>query len=77
MVKKFYNSSKISQILCLIIPIFNWITEIIVRFSAMIHRPHFDNIVMFILSLLLGQFIGYIDLLVVAILGGKFIFMKI
>ena len=77
LVDKFLDSSKITQAICLIIPILGWITEIMIRFSAMLRRPNFDNIFMFIASIPMGIIIALIDIVFVVILNGDPIFMKV
>lgn len=76
MVDKFLDSSKLVQAICLLVPVLGWITELIIRFDVMAHNPHIDNIVMFILAIPFGTFIGYVDLVVVVLLNGDFVLMK-
>ena len=60
--KSFRRLNRIVQIILLLIPIVSWITEILVRVSALIHRPTLFNIIGFIFGLVIPVF-GWIDII--------------
>ena len=59
--KKFQKLPRLVQFLLLLIPGVNWVTEIIVRISALIARPDLRNILGFIFGLIIPVF-GWLDL---------------
>lgn len=61
--KKFQKLPRLVQFLLLLIPGVNWITEIIVRVSALIAKPDGRNILGFVLALLVGFVFGWLDLI--------------
>lgn len=61
--KKFQQLPRLVQFLLLLIPGVNWITEIIVRVSALIAKPDGRNILGFVLALLVGFVFGWLDLI--------------
>ena len=62
MAKKFQKLPRLVQIILLLIPVVNWVTEVIVRVSAMIEKPNLINIVGFILAIPFGIIIGWLDI---------------
>ena len=63
MAKKFQNLSRLVQVLLLLIPVVNWVTEIVVRVSACIEKPTLRNILGAVLALVLGLPLGWVDLI--------------
>ena len=63
MAKKFQKLSRLVQILLLLSPVVNWITEIVVRVSACLEKPTLFNIIGAILALVLGLPLGWLDLI--------------
>ena len=59
---KWFNSqSRLVQIILLLIPGVNWITEIIVRVSGVIQKPTLGNILGLIFGIIIPVF-GWLDL---------------
>ncbi len=63
MAKKFQKLSRLAQILLLLIPGVNWITEIVVRVSAVVEKTTTRNIIGVILGVCVGFVFGWVDLL--------------
>ena len=63
MAKKFQKLSRLVQVLLLLIPVVNWLTEIIVRVSALIEKPDLRNILGAILALVFGLGLGWLDII--------------
>ena len=63
MAKAFQRLPRIAQILLLLIPGVNWVTEIVVRVSALIEKTDTRNILGAILALILGLPLGWVDLI--------------
>lgn len=61
--KTFNSLSRLVQIILLLIPGVNWVTEIIVRVSALIEKPNGEHILGFIFGLCLPCINGWIDLI--------------
>lgn len=59
--KWFHKQSKLVQVLLLIIPVVNWFVEIIVRWSAVLHKGGVLRIVVALIVTFLGVFIGWLD----------------
>lgn len=59
--KWFEKQSRLVQIILLLIPIVNWIVEILVRLSALLSKPNLVNILGFIFGLIIPVF-GWLDL---------------
>lgn len=57
----FNKQSRLVQILLLLIPGVNWITEIIVRVTAVLTKPTIENILGVIFGLIIPVF-GWLDL---------------
>lgn len=61
---KWFNSqSRLIQILLLLIPVVNWITEIIVRVTAVIEKPTLGNILGLIFGVFIPVIAGWVDLI--------------
>lgn len=57
----FNKQSRLVQIILLLIPVINWITEIFVRVTAVIQKPTTENILGVILGIIIPVF-GWLDL---------------
>ena len=60
--KKFQDLPRLVQFLLLLIPVVSWITEVVVRVSALIAKPNAKNILGFIFGLVIPVF-GWLDLI--------------
>ena len=58
MAKKFFGLPRLVQILILLIPLVNWVVELIIRWSAVIEKPSIKHIVVAILFTIFGW--GYV-----------------
>lgn len=62
MFMKWFNSqSRLVQIILLLIPGVNWLTEILVRVSSIIEKQSLENVLGLIFSIII-PFFGYLDL---------------
>ncbi len=59
--KWFNKQSRLIQILLLLIPVVNWITEVVVRVTGVIQKPTLHNILGVICAIII-PFFGWIDL---------------
>ena len=60
---RFFKSlPRLVQIILLIIPAINWIVEIFVRVCQLIKKPNLTTVVMFIISIVAGVVLGWVDL---------------
>ena len=57
----FNKQSRLIQILLLLIPIVNWVTEIYVRVTAVLAKPTMGNILGVVLAIVI-PFWGWVDL---------------
>lgn len=57
----FKSLPRLVQCLLLLIPVVNWITEILVRGSAAMHGKAVAQVVVLILTIPFGMIIGWID----------------
>ena len=62
MAKKFQKLPRLAQILLLLIPGVNWVTEIVVRVSAVLEKTDLRNIIGVILGVCFGFCFGWVDL---------------
>ena len=62
MAKKFQKLPRLVQLILLLIPGVNWVTEIIVRVSAVIERASLRNIIGLLLGVFVGFVFGWVDL---------------
>ena len=76
MAKKFQKLSRLVQIILLLIPVVNWLTEIIVRVSAALEKPTLMNVLGAVLALIFGLPLGWIDLIWV-LLFNRLFFCKV
>ena len=63
MAKKFQKLPRLAQILLLLIPGVNWITEIVIRVSAVFEKTDTRNILGVILGVCVGFVFGWVDLI--------------
>lgn len=61
--KWFNKQSRLIQILLLLIPGINWITEVVVRVTAVIEKPTTENIIGVVLAVIVGFAFGWVDLI--------------
>jgi hypothetical protein len=59
--KKFQSLPRLVQLILLLIPVVNWVTEIIVRVSTLLERPDLHNVLGAIIVLIFGLPLGWID----------------
>lgn len=59
--KWFNKQSRLIQLILLIIPVVNWIVEIIVRVTAVLEKPTLGNILGLIFGIIIPVF-GWLDL---------------
>lgn len=72
--KWFNKQSRLVQILLLIIPGVNWITEILVRWSLALRKKNLVHIIMAIIATVGGGFIlGYLDFIWVLLFNQLFL----
>ena len=77
MAKKFKELNKILQIILLAIPVCGYVVEVVLRVFAVVKKASLVNIIMLIICALgPGAIIGWIDLVLVPILGGDFLLME-
>ena len=67
--KWFNKLNRLVQIILLLIPVVGWVIEILVRLSILLNKKDTLSIVMFIVFLLFGWFIQFVDLFVVLFTG--------
>ena len=65
--KWFHKRNKLLQILLLLLPVVNWFTEVLVRWSAWLKKGGFLRFVICILVTVFGLVIGWLDALWVLI----------
>ena len=58
----FNKQSRIIQIILLLIPVVNWITEILVRWSSFLKTKNPINLIAAIVVTFFGLFIGWLDI---------------
>lgn len=63
MAKKFQQLSRLVQVLLLLIPVVNLITEVVVRVSALLEKPDLRNILGVVLAVITGGFLGWLDII--------------
>lgn len=61
--KTFNSFPRLVQILLLLIPGVNWVTELIVRWSAFGHRKSVLHLIIALVVTIGGFFIGWLDML--------------
>ena len=65
MAKWFNKQSRLVQIILLLIPVVNWVVEVLVRWSAVLNskKPSVLNIVVAIVVTFFGIVVGWIDVI--------------
>ena len=63
----FHKQNKIVQVILLIIPVVNWFTEILVRWSAFLKKGGALRFLIALIVTLLGVVIGWLDAIVTCI----------
>ncbi len=61
--KAFEKQPRLIQILLLLIPVVNWVTEVLVRWSHALRTGSLFKIVIAVVVTFLGIVVGYIDLI--------------
>ncbi len=69
----FNKQSRLIQIILLLIPVVNWVTEIFVRVTAVIQKPTTENIIGVILAVIVGFAFGWLDLIWVLVFNHLFL----
>lgn len=59
--KKFHSLNKLLQVILLLLPFVNWITEIVVRWSAFLKKGGFVRLLVSLIVTFLGIVIGWLD----------------
>ena len=59
----FNKQSRLVQFILLLIPGINWITEVVVRVTAVIQKPTTENILGVVLAVIVGFVFGWVDLI--------------
>ena len=59
----FNKQSRLVQIILLLIPVVNWVVEIIVRWSTYFKKGGVVRLVISIVVLVLGLFVGWLDVI--------------
>ena len=62
MAKKFQQLSRLVQVLLLLIPLVNFVTEVVVRVSALLEKPDLRNVLGVVLAVITGGFLGWLDI---------------
>ena len=73
--KLFYKQSFLVQLLLLLIPFVNWVTEVVVRWSAWTKTKDTLTLVFAVLVTIAGVFVAWVDL-VWLLLFGHLLFAK-
>ena len=63
MAKKFQQLPRLVQVILLLIPFVNWVTEVVVRISAVFETPSLRNILGLIISIVFGLIWGWLDII--------------
>ena len=62
MAKKFQKLPRLVQFLLLLIPVVNWVTEIVIRVSAVFEKTDLRNVIGLIVAIIAGFVFGWVDL---------------
>ena len=57
----FNSLPRLVQIILLLIPVVNWVTELIVRWSAFGHKPGLIRLIIALVVTITGFFVGWLD----------------
>ncbi len=63
----FNKQSRLVQVILLLIPVVNWITEIVVRWSTFIKKPGVIRLIVCLVVTFAGIIIGWLDVIWVLI----------
>jgi len=63
LVNSFNNLPRLVQILLLLIPFVNWVTEIVIRWSAFLQSKDVITLVAAILVTIFGVVVGWVDII--------------
>lgn len=72
MYKSFLKLPLLLQVILLLIPGINWITDIIIRGSEFLKKPSLQTLIMLVIAIISLSILGWVDL-VWYLLFGKFI----
>ena len=75
MTEWFKKQSKVLQIILMIIPMVNWIIDLVIRIEALIKKQSTNNIIGLILIVVVGYIFAFIDLIMV-IIGKDFLLLE-
>ena len=75
MTEWFKKQSKVLQIILMIIPMVNWIIDLVIRIEALIKKQSTNNIIGLILIVVVGYIFAFIDLIMV-IIGTDFLLLE-
>ena len=67
--KWFKGLNRLVQVILLLIPVVNFVVELLVRLSALLRKTTPINIVMLILVFVTGGLLGFVDIFVVLFTG--------
>ncbi len=67
--KWFYKQSLLVKVLLLLIPIVNWVVEVLVRWSAWMKTKNLITLVVAVVVTFGGAFIGWLDLIWLLLFG--------
>ncbi len=70
----FNRQSRLVQVILLLIPVVNWITEIVVRWSTFFKKGGALRLIISLVVTILGVFVGWID--VIWVLITKHLFLQ-
>jgi hypothetical protein len=62
MAKWFYKQNFLVQLILLLIPVVNWVVEILVRWSAYLKTKNLITLIFAIVTIPFGLIFGYVDL---------------
>ena len=65
----FYKQSRLIRILLLAIPVVNWVTEIVVRWSSWLKKPNLTRLAVSICVSVFGLVFGWVDLVFMLLFG--------
>ena len=67
--KWFNKQSKLAQVLLLLIPVVNWFTEVLVRWSVALRTKDLIHILLAVLVTFIGLGFGWLDLVWILLFG--------
>lgn len=63
MVKKFKALSKLVKVILLLIPVVNWVVELVVRWDLYLNKQTTEHLIPALLVTIFGMFLGWVDLI--------------